>query len=70
MLIAALTVHVVLLFFFFFGWHVPTAHARLSLYFKSARRLGIAIGGKMDCDELIDELLSCSGGRQSKGVTK
>ena len=31
------------------------------LYFRQVRRLAIAIG-KMDCDELIDGMLSCSGG--------
>ena len=31
------------------------------LYFRQVRRLAIAIG-KMDCDELIDGMLSCFGG--------
>ena len=42
---------------FFIAWHVATAR----LYFRQVRRLGIAITEKMDCDELIDGLLSCSG---------
>lgn len=46
---------------FFIAWHVATAHARPSLYFRRARRLAIAIVGIMDCYELIDEVLSCSG---------
>ena len=59
LLIAVLGKHVVLLFLL--AWHVATTHACLSLHFRRARRLAIAIAGKMDCDELIDELLSCSG---------
>ena len=46
---------------FFIAWHVATAR----LYFRQVRRLAIAITGtvrKMDCDELIDEMLSCSRG--------
>ena len=42
---------------FFFALRVATAR----LYFRPVRRLAIAITEKMDCDELIDGLLSCSG---------
>ena len=49
LLIAVLSAHLVLLFFI--AW-------RIALYIRRARRLVIAITGKMDCDELIDELLS------------
>ena len=41
----------------FYRLHVVTDR----LYFRQVRRLLIAIG-KMDCDELIDGMLSCSGG--------
>ena len=46
---------------FFIAWHVATAR----LYFRQVHRLAIAIC-KMDCDELIDEMLSCSGGTAEK----
>ena len=55
LLIAVLGANFVLLFFI--ALHVATVY----LYFRQARRLAIAIS-KMDCDELIDEMLSCSGG--------
>ena len=55
LLIAVLGANFVLLFFI--DWHVATAH----LYFRLVHRLAIAIVRKMDCDELIDEMLSCSG---------
>ena len=42
---------------FFIAWHVVTA----CLYFRRVRRLAIAITEKMDCDELIDGLLSAQG---------
>ena len=44
----------------FISWHVATAR----LYFRQVHRLAIAITEtvrKMDCDELIDEMLACSG---------
>ena len=42
----------------FIAWHVVTA----CLYFRRVRRLAIAIStGKMDCDKLIDGLLSAQG---------
>ena len=47
------------------AWHVATA----CLYFRQVHRLAIAITktvSKMDCDELIDEMLSCSGGTAEK----
>ena len=60
LLIAMLGANFVLLFFI--AWHVATAR----LYFRQVRRLAIAIVRKMDCDELIDEMLSCSGGTAEK----
>ena len=47
---------------FFIAWHVAAAR----LYFRQVHRLAIAIVRKMDCDELIDEMLSCSGGTAEK----
>ena len=61
LLIAVLGANFVLLFFI--AWHVLTAR----LYFRQVRRIAIAITGtvrKMDCDELIDEMLSCSREQQ------
>ena len=55
LLIAVLGANFVLLIFT--ARHVATA----SLYFRQVRRLAIAINEKMDCDKLIDEMLSCSG---------
>ena len=43
------------------AWHVATA----LLYFRQVHRLAIAIC-KMDCDELIDKMLSGSGGKAEK----
>ena len=60
LLIVVLCVYFVLLFFI--AWHVATAR----LYFRRVHRLAIAIGRKMDCDELIDEMLCCSGGTAEK----
>ena len=54
LLIAVLGANFVLLFFI--AWHVATAR----LYFRQVRRLAIAIC-KMDCDEPIDGMMSCSG---------
>ena len=54
LLIAVLGANFVLMFFI--AWHVATAR----LYFRLVRRLAIAICN-MDCDELIDEMLSSSG---------
>ena len=45
---------------FFIAWHVATAR----VYFRQLCRLAIAIVRKMDCDKLIDEILSCSGKQQ------
>ena len=59
LLIAVLGAYFVLLFFI--AWHAATAR----LYFRQVHRLAIAIC-KMDCDELIDEMLSCSGGTAEK----
>ena len=47
---------------FFIAWHVATAR----LYIRQVHRLAIAIVRKMDCDELIDEMLSCSAGTAEK----
>ena len=47
---------------FFIAWHVATA----CLYFRQVHRLAIAIVRKMDCDDLIDEMLFCSGGTAEK----
>ena len=55
LLIAVLGANFVLLFFI--AWHVATAR----LYFRQVRRIAKAITEKMDCDELIDGLLSGSG---------
>ena len=60
LLIAVLGANFVLLFFI--AWHVATAR----LYFRQVHRLAIAIVRKMDCDELIDEMLSGSGGTAEK----
>ena len=60
LLIAVLGANFVLLFFI--AWHVATAR----LYFRQVHRLAIAIVRKMDCDELVDEMLSCSGGTAEK----
>ena len=60
LLIAVLGADFVLLFII--AWHVATAR----LYFRQVHRLAIAIVRKMDCDELIDEMLSCSGGMADK----
>ena len=59
LLIAVLGANFVLLLFI--AWHVQTAR----LYLRQVHRLAIAIC-KMDCDELIDEMLSCSGGTAKK----
>ena len=67
LLIVVLGANSVLLFFI--AWHVATAR----LYFRQVHRLAIAITEtvrKMDCDELIDEMLSCSGGTAEKQRTK
>ena len=60
LLIAVLGANFVLLSFI--AWNVATAR----LYFRQVHRLAIAIVRKMDCDELIDEILSCSGGTAEK----
>ena len=64
LLIAVLGANFVLLFFI--AWHVATAR----LYVRQVHRLAIAIVRKMDCDELIDEMLSFSGGTAENNVTK
>ena len=58
--IAVLDANFVLLFFV--AWHVATAR----LYFRQVHRLAKAIVRKMDCNELIDKMLSCSGGTAEK----
>ena len=60
LLIVVLGANFVLLFFI--AWHVATAR----LYVRQVYRLAIAIVRKMDCDELIDETLSCSVGTAEK----
>ena len=58
LLIAVLGANFVLLSFI--AWHFATA----LLYFRQVHRLAIAITEtvrKMECDELIDEMLSCFG---------
>ena len=60
LLIAVLGANFVLLFFI--AWHVATSR----LYFRQVHQLAIAVVRKMDCDELIDEMLSCSGGTTEK----
>ena len=64
LLIAVLGANFVLLFFI--ALHVATAR----LYCKQVCRLAIAITEKMDCDKMIDGLLSCSGKqlRNDKGT--
>ena len=54
LLIAVLCAIFVLLLYI--AWHVATSR----LYLRQPRRLAKAIG-KMDCDELTDWMLSCSG---------
>ena len=63
LLIAVLGENFVLLFFM--AWHVATAR----LYFRQVHQLAIAIletVRKMDCDDLNDKMLSCSGGTAEK----
>ena len=63
LLIAVLGANLVQLLFI--AWHVGTAR----LYFRQVHQLAIAITEtvrKMDYDELIDEMLSCSGGAAEK----
>ena len=60
LLIAVLGANFVLLFFI--AWHVATAR----LCCIQVHRLAIAIVRKLDCDELIDEMLSYSGGTAEK----
>ena len=60
LLIVVLSAHFVLLFYI--AWRVETAR----LYFRQVHRLAIATVRKMDCDKLIDEMLSCSGGTAKK----
>ena len=47
----------IFLLLLFIAWHVATAR----LYFRQVHRLAIAIDRKMDCGELIVEMLSYSG---------
>ena len=58
LLITVLGANFVLLFFI--AWYVATAR----LYFRQVRLLAIAIVRKMDCDELIDEMMSYYGEQQ------
>ena len=60
LLIIVLGTNFVLLFYI--AWHVATAR----LYFRQVHQLAKAIVRKMDCDELIDKMLSCSGGTAEK----
>ena len=55
----------IFLLLFFIAWHVATAR----LYFRHVHRLAIVITEtvrKLDCDEPIDEIPSCSGGTAEK----
>ena len=60
LLIAVLVANFVLLFLI--ASHVATARH----YFRQVHRLAIATVRKMDCDKLIDAMLSCSGGTAEK----
>ena len=60
LLIVVLSANFVLLLFI--AWHVATARH----YFRQVHRLAIAIMRTIDCDELINEMLSCSGGTAEK----
>ena len=53
LLVAVLGTHLVLLVFV--AWQIAQCLRRVALHIRRARRLVI---GKMDCDELIDELMS------------
>ena len=53
LLVAVLGTHLVLLVFV--AWQIAQCLRRVALLIRRARRLVI---GKMDCDELIDELMS------------
>ena len=55
LLVAVLGTHLVLLVFV--AWQIAQCLRRVALHIRRARRLAIAIAG-MDCDELIDELMS------------
>ena len=63
LLIAVLGAHLVLLFFI--AWQFTRFGRTLGLYFRRARRLAIAMrtGTVMDCDKLIDQLLSAETAR-------
>ena len=53
LLVAMLGTHLVLLVFV--AWQIAQCLRRVALHIRRARRLVI---GEMDCDELIDELMS------------
>ena len=57
LLVAVLGTHLVLLVFV--AWQIAHCLRRVALYIRRARRL--VNDGKMDCDELIDELMSVAG---------
>ena len=60
--------HLVLLVFV--AWQIPQFLPRVALHIRLARRLVI---GQMDCDELIDDLMSVAdpqGQRQGAGLAE
>ena len=62
LLIAVLGAHLVLLFFI--AWQFARFNQCLRYYIRRVRRLAIA----MDCDELIDELMTVAEQRQGAGA--
>ena len=67
LLVAVLGMHLVLLVFV--AWQIAQCLRRVALHIRRARRL--VYDGKMDCDELIDELMSVAdpqGQRQRAGA--
>ena len=64
LLVAVLGAHLVWLIFV--AWQI----LYVSQYIRRVRRLVIAIAGKMDCDELIDELMSVAEQRQGAGLAE
>ena len=63
LLVAVLGAHLVLLFFI--AWQFARFSQRLRYYIRRVRRFVI---GEMDCDELIDELMSAAEQRQGAGA--
>ena len=63
LLVAVLGTHLVLLVFV--AWQIAQCLRRVALHITRARRLVI---GEMDCDELIDELMSVAGAGLAEGA--